>query len=174
MSSYTNKKNEEMKQKRSTDAMSLEQFAFNKTKGTARAIAKYREKKEKRFTEKAYLLKKYKKAMKKEGYQAGKGASRKRTIDNEQPQQEDVSTERMYKKRKKTDPFAKAKASAVLKKNERIRDLEEKEIQKKNYETKLLERKKKTKLMKKRTRKGQPIMKNIITGILDKLEGEQK
>lgn len=163
-----------MNKKRSTDAMSLEQFAFNKTKGTARAIAKYREKKEKRFTEKAYLLKKYKKAMKKEGFQAGKGASRKRTTMDEQPQgNDDNRHERLYKKRK-TDPLAKAKVSALRKKKEQVRDLEEKEIQKRNQEKKVLERKKKSKLMRKRTRKGQPIMKNIITGILDKLEGEQE
>jgi len=175
--------------KRSAEAMSLEQFAFNKAKGTSRAIKKYREKKEKQFTRKAGLLKKYKKAMKKEGFEAGKGASRKRSLSKVNEQNNDEikettisshnpknSLELPYKKKrlKKTDPLAKAKAAALQRKEEKVRDLEERELQKQQHEKKISERKKRSRVMMKRTRRGQPIMKNIITGLLGKLEEERK
>jgi hypothetical protein len=149
--------------------ISLTQFAHSKSKGTRRAIEHYKQKKQSKFNRKAGLLREYKKAMKSEGFEAGKGASRKRTRGNEP---EDLGETDKVKRRHKADPFAKAKEKARQNK-EAI--FSKKQEHQENMKLKHLNEKRKKirgKQLNKRTRKGQPIMKNVIGDILQKIKAD--
>lgn len=153
--------------------ITLSQFAHSKSKGTRRAIEHFKQKKQSKFNRKAGLLREYKKVMKSEGFEAGKGASRKRNRDesnkaNITVQEEDEKPIR----RNKSDPFAKAKEQA---RQHKVAELNRKlEHQQKMKKRALSEKKKKTKARKlaKRTTKGQPIMKNVIGDMLDKIRND--
>lgn len=77
-------------------------------------------------------------------------------------------------KRPKFDPFAKARAKAKRNKEVQVQHHEHIRKQLKVKEVKLKERKKRSKVMSKRTRRGQPIMKNVISAMLGKLQEESK
>ena len=162
--------------------------------GVQYSIQKFRQRKEKKRVEKAMQLRKYKKIMKQEGYEPGKGARRKREIegspadasssgghDNEkeersvkQPELREDHADReaetlLPQRRKKTNPLQKAAAQAKQRKQE-IQDSQlKKEQHLKERQRKLHERKQRTKRLSQRTKKGQPIMKNIVHDILEKL-----
>jgi hypothetical protein len=64
--------------KRTVGAVSLESFA--QRKGHVRALEEFKKRKEHKRVETAKALRKYRKVMKQEGMEAGKGASRKRSV----------------------------------------------------------------------------------------------
>jgi len=82
--------------------------------------------------------------------------------------------ERKDMKRPKFDPFAKARAKAKRNKDAQVEHQEHMQTQLKVKEGKLKERAKRSKRMSKRTRRGQPIMKNVIGAMLGKLQEESK
>ncbi len=185
--------------------ISLTQFAHAKSKGTRRAIEKFRTKKKSKFNRNAGLLREYRKAMKSEGYDAGKGASRKRSLgdssiqndehdehddhdDHENPGTGEKPDTRSIidgnvggggrggegsdrkKKRHKSDPFMRAKEIAKRNKEDqqnrkkmRIEEMEE-------NERKMKQKKSRARMMTKKTSRGQPIMKNIVGDLLDKIK----
>ena len=94
-----------------------------------KSLRRYRKRQEQRFAHKASALRDYKKAMKKEGYEAGRGAGRKRYRDNKdigsdeegrrradapgayddeeaQSDEGERSNHKSKKRRKKIDPMA--------------------------------------------------------------------
>lgn len=160
-------KQTDSKRRQGNTVISLNQFAHAKSKGTRRVIEKFRQKKRSKFNYNAGLLREYKKVMKNEGYDAGRGASRKRQEMDDTNTQGDAV---MREKRKKADPFAKArqKAEAV-----RLEQLQKEEALNKNQKEKELKKKQnklKAKKMAQRTRKGQPIMKNVVEDLLEKIK----
>eukprot|EP00553_Chaetoceros_curvisetus_P000488 CAMPEP_0204616150 /NCGR_PEP_ID=MMETSP0717-20131115/3461_1 /ASSEMBLY_ACC=CAM_ASM_000666 /TAXON_ID=230516 /ORGANISM="Chaetoceros curvisetus" /LENGTH=193 /DNA_ID=CAMNT_0051629287 /DNA_START=35 /DNA_END=616 /DNA_ORIENTATION=- len=176
----TNNKDE---RRTGNSVISLTQFAHSKAKGTRRAIENYKRKKQNKFNHNANLLKGYRKAMKKEGYEAGKGGSRKRRLDdipsngdgardNEESIDNNTNKEWKIKKKRKTDPFAKARMKAEQNKQDELKKKQEHTEQLEQQKRKQQEKKMRTKKLAKRTRKGQPIMKNMIEDMLDKIKSQ--
>mmetsp|Transcript_4403 Transcript_4403/g.6721 ORF Transcript_4403/g.6721 Transcript_4403/m.6721 type:complete len:179 (-) Transcript_4403:253-789(-) len=165
------------KRRNANTVISLTQFAHSKSKGTRRAIENFKYKKQSKFNRNAGLLRGYKKAMKTEGFEVGKGASRKRTskgMDQSTKRDDgdnDGYSQRM-KKRQKSDPFAKAKQKAKQSKEEIIERQNDIEKQKKLMKRKATEKKVKTRKLSKRTKKGQPIMKDMISDMLEKIKSD--
>jgi len=154
--------------------ISLTQFAHNKSKGTRRAIENFKQKKTSHFNRNAGLLREYKKVMKNEGFDAGKGASRKRNQDDVTDRTKDQSEEtaQRSKKRAKADPFAKAKEKARQGKEDEQTRSREIQAEMKQREKTQKEKKLRAKKLAKRTKKGQPIMKNIIGDMLDRIKAD--
>lgn len=160
--------------------ISLTQFAHSKGKGTRRAIENYKQKKQNKFNHNANLLRGYRKAMKKEGYEAGKGASRKRILHDVPPKDEGenedstniVDNELRAKKKRKTDPFAKARMKAEQNKLDLLKRKQEHTEELERQKKKQQEKKIRTKKLAKRTKRGQPIMKNMIEDMLDKIKSQ--
>ena len=163
-----------------------------------KSLRRYRKRQEQRFAHKASALRDYKKAMKKEGYEAGRGAGRKRYRDNKgigsdeevrrradapgaagayddeeaQSDEGERSNHKSKKRRKKIDPMADIRRKAEEKREERSRIVEEREQKKKADVSKERQRKKNYRSKQKRTRKGQPIMGDMIKGMLEKLQND--
>lgn len=160
-----------------------------------KSLRRYRKRQEQRFAHKASALRDYKKAMKKEGYEAGRGAGRKRYRDNKdigsdeegrrradapgayddeevQSDEGERSNHKSKKRRKKIDPMADIRRKAEEKREERSRIGEEREQKKKADVSKERQRKKNYRSKQKRTRKGQPIMGDMIKGMLEKLQND--
>jgi hypothetical protein len=187
----------------------IERFAHQK--GVVKALHDFRERKEKKRLETAKSLRTYRKAMKKEGFEPGTGASRKRkqqdqpnedgkdsnnnsdagvasnaiderTVDvdwkksphkkpklnnNNNNNNKQISPERQQQRKKKVDP-------AVLA-AERAAQLQERQLQEQKERGRALRRRRQRHdRLSARTSKGQPIMKNIVHDILDKLQKEKK
>merc|ERR1712238_578997 len=179
-SSRHNSRNE-----RAASAISLSKFAHHKSKGTYRAIRNFRDKKKNGFNRRAGLLREYKKVMKNEGYEAGHGGNRKR------PAAEvgegiaggvgvgDVksSTSLSPKGRRRPasfDPLEKVRRKVIEHQEERTKVVEEIEERERKLGTEMKRRDARSKKMSKRTSRGQPIMKDVIGGMLQKLQNEQK
>lgn len=169
--------------------MGVEKFSsFNK-----KSLEIHRAKKEKKFRRNASLLRQYQKVMKQEGYKVGKGASRRRTKDDvkdlrEADKCDDDSSNGLesrrnisepnhksdeinsVKRRHKTNSFAKAKKEAQKIQKEKEDQIKAQKKSKKDKEAKILQRRKRSKVMGKRTTKGQPVMKNVISNMLEKLQ----
>jgi hypothetical protein len=157
------------KNRQGNTVISLTKFAHAKSRGTRRAIEKYRQKKQSKFNYNAGLLREYKKVMKNEGYEAGKGASRKRQ-DTDVIVNEDAAAGAVKEKRKKADPFAKARQQAEKSKLEKAQREEDLKQRLKENELKEKQNKLKARKMAQRTKKGQPIMKNVVEDLLDKIK----
>jgi hypothetical protein len=154
---------------------SLESFA--QRRGEVRALEEFHKRKELKRSETSKALRKYRKVMKQEGYEAGTGASRKRlektddekiTIEEEKKTEEN-NQQTPHNKRQKSNPFKKSLEKAKQNKIHAQDHKERQEANEKERQKRLQERKKQSKLMAKRTKKGQPIMKHMIDNILTKL-----
>lgn len=147
--------------KRRTAVVALDNFAHRK--GVKKALDEFRERKEKKRVETAKALRIYQKVMKQEGYEPGRGASRKRGA--EEPEKE--------AKKKRTHMFQKPVQQA----EERKKGIEESQIEKgkneKERKHRLRERRQRTKMLTQRTKNGQPVMKNMVHDILNKLERQK-
>lgn len=176
MATKNNQHNETHKHaKRSgTSVISLTKFAHSKSKGTKRAIERYRQKKITKFNRNASLLREYKKVMKSEGYEAGTGASRKRSQEeNGTPAIENVQQEKKPTKKKvKSDPFAKARQKAQMVMEQKEKEKVESQERLKEKEVKEKQKRVKAKKLGQRTKKGQPIMKHIIGDMLEKIQAK--
>lgn len=158
-------------------AVSVESFAIGKAKGVTRAIQEYKNRKQKKITAKAALLRQYRKAMKREGLETtGRLKQQQQQTDGDDDKARDNKEEqptRRRKKKSKTNPYQKSLWKAQQKQQEREEHAARRQQQEKEKETKGRERRKRSKLISQRTKKGQPIMKHMIGGILQKLERSQ-
>lgn len=167
-------------QKRRAHAISL--HSFSTKRGHDRALAEFKKRKEIKFRKNAALLREYSKVMKSEGFETGRGASRKRDRDDaiegkdKESQtggnQRDIESASSRKKRHKSDPLHEARKKALHLKESQLeiqsqhkqrKDLEEKKMQK---------RKNRARKMMQRTKKGQPLMNNVICELLGKIQSE--
>jgi FtsZ-interacting cell division protein ZipA len=139
-------------------AVGVEEFAAGK-KGVTRAIQEYKHRKDRKVRDKAILIRSYNKVKKREGYQ------------RETKPTEDSST----KRRNKSDPLllTKSRAKAEQQALDKQRRLEEQEKREKQTRENLKKRRHQAQLMKKRTKKGQPVMSHVIHNILDKLQKDE-
>lgn len=161
---------------RSKRSISLENFG--QKKGHVRALEEFRIRKEKKRVATAKVLRKYKKTMKHEGYEAGSGASRKRKADDsvfarDANSNGDVNPEEASGKnsrRRKINPLIKSLDKAKLKREEAEKRVKDRENNLKEKASKIRERKRQSKLLAKRTKRGQPIMKHTVDSILKKLQ----
>ena len=124
--------------------------------------------------------------MKQEGYEVGKGASRwrdeegrkgsskkrKRDTDNDGDTNNEHQQQSSRTKRHKSDPLLKARKHAEARKAEKAELINQKETKIKNENKKQHDRKVRAKKLMKRTRKGQPVMKNVIGDLLGKIKSD--
>ena len=184
-------RNSDQRRRRVDGNVSMASFAHRKG-GHDRAIQEFRKRKERKFSENAKQLRQYRKVMKQEGYDAGKGASRKRSYDSnndddanedvveddteQAPEVEDDQQPPKKKQRRpaKTNPFQKSLKKAQQKKLDQEAIQKEKERQEKQKQQKLRDRRKMTKKLGQRSKKGQPIIKNMAHNLLKKLEKQNQ
>lgn len=166
-------------QRKKDRIISLENFAIRK--GQVRALEEFKYRKQRKRVETAKALKEYRKVMKQEGYDAGKGASRKRSLyhnteqdDTEQDSEQQQQQQAGSRKRPKSNPFYKSVQKAEKNKIRAIEQRDAKERRERQRDEKLKERKKRTRMLSKRTKKGQPIIKNMMDNLLVKLERQQQ
>lgn len=175
--------------RRKQAAISLTKFSTKK--GHDRALQEYKKRKETKFQKNATLLRTYQKAMKKEGYDAGRGASRKRRstgdlkegdLDNDVVgEKEETSNnnskdfetvDSVVRKKKRADPLHHAKKEAERRKTERMEVINTNEVRQKEMNKREQERKARAKKMMQRTRRGQPLIKNVIGDLLIKIKSD--
>uniref|UniRef100_A0A6U3XUC2 rRNA-processing protein FYV7 n=1 Tax=Skeletonema marinoi TaxID=267567 RepID=A0A6U3XUC2_9STRA len=162
--------------------------SFSSKKGHDRALQEYKKRKETKFQKNATLLREYQRVMKQEGFEVGKGASRwrdeegrkgskKRTNTTDEDEIDDYADE-TYEQRKartkrlKSDPLLKARKLAEQRKAEKEELFAQKETKTKSEGKKQHDRKTRAKKLMKRTRKGQPVMKNVIGDLLGRIKSE--
>jgi hypothetical protein len=150
---------------------------FCQRKGAIKALQNFRKRKQTKRDTTARALRTYSKVMKHEGFVPGQGASRKRNSDtatsttndndSKQPQQQQQQQQRGMIKQ---NPFSKSIQQAKDKKVEHEQVQLAQEASQKEKQKKLRGRRERTKLLTQRTRRGQPIMKNVVQDILNQLE----
>ena len=173
------------KYRRRQAAISL--ASFSSKKGHDRALQEYKKRKETKFLQNASLLREYKKTMKQEGYDVGRGASRKRDNDemgiakggkkrynddndNDEEEYDDDDLKTRKRKKHKSDPLHNAKLQAQKLKAEKQEAISKKQQHKETEQKKQHHRKVRAKKMMQRTKKGQPVMKNVISDLLGKIK----
>lgn len=165
--------------------ISLTQFAHAKSKGTRKAIENYKQKQKSKFNRNAALLREYRKVMKSEGYEAGKGASRKRSWNDDGDDNKDNNdkirdddgddvhvdnSNNRKKRRHKADPLAKAKEMAKQSKEDKEHKKEMKIKEQKENEKRIKQKQIRSRKLGKRTSRGQPVMKHVVGDLLDKIK----
>lgn len=138
--------------------------------------------------------------MKQEGYDAGRGASRKRTdrpireeqeggsdddIEQSSPgdgggkskmeqavTKECSTSDQSRKKRHKSDPLHHARKEAERQRAEQLEAISQKEQRQQQEGKKLKDRKVRAKKMMQRTKRGQPLIKNVIGDLLAKIKSD--
>ena len=158
---------------RRSQAISLNSFSTKK--GHDRAIAEFKKRKETKFRTNATLLREYSKAMKSEGYDVGRGGSRKRDRDAKEDKHDNQTQEAApneRKKRHKSDPLKAARLKAQHLKDAQLEAQNQKKQRRYDEEKKVQNRKKRAKKMMARTSKGQPLMKSVIGDLLGKIRSE--
>jgi hypothetical protein len=162
--------------------------SFSSKKGHDRALKEYKKRKETKFQKNATLLREYQRAMKQEGYEVGKGASRwreeeerkgsstkrKKNTDDDNNDVDDANYKQHNSrtKRHKSDPLLKARKRAEQHKAEKEKRISQQATKIMNESKKQQDRKIRAKMLMKRTRKGQPVMKNVIGDLLGKIKSE--
>lgn len=154
---------------RRNHSISLERFG--QQRGQVRALEEFRNRKNKKRLETAKALRVYKKSMKMEGFEAGKGAARKRNVpDVDVTDHVSESQDSRPSKRQKSNSMQKSIDKAGKKKEANEALKKSMEDSRKEREKKLKERKKMSRLLAKRTKRGQPIIKHTVENMLRKLE----
>ena len=153
---------------------------FANRRGVNKGLEKFKERKETKRVQTASALKYYKKVMKKEGYDAGAGASRKRPRNDNDDSHAAVDTTAtsVHKKKKEECDKRKSHYNPVAKKTDQRKQQEEErrvqaEQRVRQKEVALRKRRQRHKLLTARTAKGQPIMKNLVQDILNQLQDEK-
>lgn len=174
-------------QRRRNAAISLN--SFSSKKGHDRALQEYKKRKDEKFQKNATLLREYQRAMKQEGYEVGKGASRKRRgddVDDEDGKDDDGEKgfehktkdgalqrqQQNKKKRHKSDPLLKAKQKAERAKSQHHSQIKQQQKEKEDEVKKQHDRMNRAKKMMQRTKRGQPLMKNVIGDLLGRIKSE--
>lgn len=173
---------------------------FSSKRGHDRALREFKKRKEEKFLGNAELLRGYKRAMKKEGFESGKGASRRREEKDEEEggaeidsgdgvgrkrgneerganaksydDEAYVSNDQRPRKRRKADPLAKARQEAEQRKQDREVTASAKQQKEQDERKKQNNRKKRAKTLMQRTKRGQPLMKNVIGDLLGKIKND--
>ena len=163
--------------------------SFSSKKGHDRALKEYKKRKEIKFQKNATLLREYQRAMKQEGFEVGRGASRWRDEDGRKGGKKRKNTttdedddndangnnneqQKSRTKRHKSDPLLKARKLAEQKLAEKAELVAQKETKIKTEGQKQHDRKARAKKLMKRTRRGQPVMKNVIGDLLGRIKSE--
>jgi hypothetical protein len=169
--------------------------AFTAQKGVTRSIQTYKHRKESKLAKKASLLREYHKVMKKEGLEAGRGKRKRdymdkddnteqidtRQTENDENHQTDGVTaedemekdsmKKQVKKRKpKMNPLRKALHKATVRKAEQEQEQIRRQQELADGKTRMAQRKRTAKMLSQRTKKGQPVMKNVIADLLSRIE----
>ncbi|KAL3936442.1 MAG: hypothetical protein SGBAC_008243 [Bacillariaceae sp.] len=182
----------DFKERKARERISLNDFVHRK--GQVRALEEFKYRKQRKKVETAKALRSYRKVMKQQGYEAGHGASRKRieVSSNKRQEEEDeddsgnhrnleeevedyvAATTKTNKRRPKMNPYQKSVEKAEQKKVKATEHKQQKKHNEAQRVEKLKERKQRTKLLNKRTKRGQPIMKHMVDNLLHQLERQNQ
>ena len=148
-------------QSKKKSVLSLDDFAHRK--GANRALQSFRERQATERDATARQMRSYRKVLKKEGYSPQNSSDRKRKVEHGA---KDAAT-----KRKKGEFYTAEKQEEYrsTKKETRKAEADERDRQKQQA---LRQRRKRSRLLTARTKRGQPIMKNVVQDILEKLQSE--
>lgn len=183
--------------------------SFSSKRGHDRALREYKKRKESNFQRNAALLREYRRTMKTEGYEVGRGASRRRDdggrkrgrvggddgdedgkeggkdgegaprtggegggTDEHAAAPQHSAKRGREGRRHKSDPLFAARKKAEERRAERVERLNEREERERDEVSKQQSRKARTRKLMKRTRKGQPVMKNVIGDLLGRIKSE--
>lgn len=181
---------QDFKERKARERISLNDFVHRK--GQVRALEEFKYRKQRKKVETAKALRSYRKVMKQQGYEAGQGASRKRTEVSSKRQEEDdeddagnhrnveevegnvAATTKTHKRRPKMNPYQKSVEKAEQKKVKATEHKQQKKHNEAQRVEKLKERKQRTKLLNRRTKRGQPIMKHMVDNLLHQLERQNQ
>jgi len=172
--------------------LSVEQFAHRK--GVTKGLLSFKDRREKKRVETAKALRSYQKVMKREGYEAGTGASRKRkgkehhdgkhdddiqertetdqSTTQEAAQAQSSETVAQKTKKPRTNRFQKSVQQSAHRQRQQEQYRVQAEEREKEKQQAVRRRRQRHKLLTARTSKGQPVMKNIVQDILAKLQQE--
>jgi hypothetical protein len=146
--------------------------SFTAQKGITRSIRDYKHRQDTKMGKKAALLREYSKVMKKEGMEVGRGAGRRRRDGDDGDDNNNDDSRKQRKPRQ--NPFTKS----LQKYNERKEAEKQEQVQYEQSQTdkekKQKQRKRQSKLQSQRTKKGQPVMKHMISGLLSRIEEKSK
>ena len=165
--------------------------AFAAQKGVTRSIQTYKHRKESKFAKKASLLREYHKVMKKEGLEAGRGKRKRDHMENDDntervetqqnerdenheavddDEEKDSSKKQVRKRKPKMNPLTKVLQKASERKAEQEQERVRRQQELADQKIRMAQRKRNAKILRQRTKKGQPVMKNIIAGLLSSIE----
>lgn len=169
--------------------------AFTAQKGVTRSIQTYKHRKESKLAKKASLLREYHKVMKKEGLEAGRGKRKRDYMDNddnteqietrqnerdenhqadaitvENEEEKDSMKKQVRKRKPKMNPLTKALQKANERKAEQEQEQLRRQKEQAERKTRMAHRKRTAKMLSQRTKKGQPVMKNVIADLLSRIE----
>ena len=158
--------------------------AFAHRKGVTKGLHSFRERQEKKRVQTATALRAYKKVMKQEGYQPGQGASRKRreelpadktndTTHNSQQEQKheqhhhnnNNNNNNRKERKQRTHLFQKAVHQSQERQQKVEQSQQDRVVNEKERIKKLKQRSFRTKLHCQRTKKGQPVMNNLVQDV---------
>jgi hypothetical protein len=169
--------------------VSVEGFAHRSSK----SIKSFRQRRDKKRVQTARALKEYRTVMKREGYEAGTGASRKRPRNEDEQvgqrkeradhaaeeqlqkqQTTEVSENNTGRQKPRTHMFQKSVQAAEKRAKKMEEQRHTQETNERERKAKLRQRRQRTRQLKARTSKGQPVLQNMVHDILWKLQREQK
>jgi hypothetical protein len=140
------------------------------TTGAVKALRAFRVRQEKKQLDTSRAIRKYKRVLQQHGYEPGKPASLVKDKDHKKEERNKTTPGLTDKKlvaktAAKDSKQNKEVALAAAKKEKKRQEVER--------HRKLAFRKKRTEMLKQKTSRGQPIMKNLVHDILSKLEKEK-
>jgi hypothetical protein len=159
--------------------------------GPVKALQAFRKRQEKKKLHTAKELRKYKKVMQQHGYQPGTGAKRRRVDESQTEQAAAIHDGKMEEKditalderddsNQEASSTAAQSSSTTSSKPQAVKEkstisaedrlAKQKKRQQQERHRKLAARKQRTERLKQRTSRGQPVMKNLVHDILDKLQ----
>jgi hypothetical protein len=154
--------------------------AFAEQKGVTRSIRNFKHRQETKQNIKASRLREYRKVMRKEGMEAGRGGGRRRRDDDDDDDtknKDEPSTKEgddaapiRHKKKPKMNPLTKSLQKKQLLLDQQQEDRLQHRVDAKQSEKRQKQRHRQAKLLSRKTQRGQPVMKHMINSLLVKLE----
>jgi murein L,D-transpeptidase YafK len=162
-----------MKARQENERRAMTSFHSGRT-AAGKSLAAFKERKEKKFKAKAKLIREYRKAIISMRHEDPSFSVEEKTNETSTTPLEQQITDQRRRKQRRDDPFLKARQLAEENKRMKIASKAEATERKRLAEARELDRKRRAKIMSKKTRKGQPIMNNIVKGLLEKLQKDQE
>mmetsp|Transcript_37209 Transcript_37209/g.57146 ORF Transcript_37209/g.57146 Transcript_37209/m.57146 type:complete len:170 (+) Transcript_37209:55-564(+) len=155
---------------------------FTSTAGSTRSLKKHQLRKQKHFVHNATLLKSYRKAVVKEGFDPtlSRSKRKRRETEEDRPRKgnrkdlDDEPGEANKRKKTKANSLQRARKEKERRQEALDQAQKDRDLREKERFNKQKQRKRRTKLLSKRTKNGQPVMKYVINDMLTKLKSKRE